>query len=240
MKINVLASGSKGNCTVIEYKGSKIMIDCGTTKRYLLDSLEQLNISLDSIEGLLITHNHSDHVKQIKSFSEDMIYTPEPIGEANLVTPYQSFKLNDMEILPIPTSHDADVSVGYVISTSQTRLVYITDTGYIRERDIELIKDADYYILESNHDPVMLMKTRRPYYIKQRILSDSGHLSNDDAAQILSKVVTSKTKEVILAHLSQEANSEQLALETSQNALKRHGISVKVAKQFEIVQGGNI
>lgn len=239
MKYTVLASGSKGNCTLIEYKEHKILIDCGTTKKYMVSSLEDLDVEIGGIDALFITHNHSDHVKQVKHFKDHPIFSPEPILDASIVTPYQKFNFKEFEVLPIPTSHDAGISVGYVISTSQSRLVYITDTGYIKEQDLEIIKGADYYILESNHDPVMLMKTQRPYIIKQRILSDSGHLSNADAATILSKIVTTQTKEIVLAHLSLEANSENLALETSQKSLQQYDVEIKVARQFEPIQGGN-
>ncbi|AMC94463.1 MBL fold metallo-hydrolase [Erysipelothrix larvae] len=239
MKFSLLASGSKGNCCVIQTDYEQIVIDCGTTKRYLTARFEELGLSVQNSHALLITHEHIDHTSQMKLFKDVQIYTPEPRSDAHIqVIPYHPFTVGSLSITPIPTSHDADVSCGYIIDDSFEKLVYITDTGYVRERDKVLILDADYYIFESNHDPQMLMNTRRPYSVKQRILSDTGHLSNEDAAQILSEVVGNRTKEVVLAHLSQEANTIELARNTVQNMIQNKKIQIKVAQQFEIIKSG--
>lgn len=215
------------------------MIDCGTTKRYLTQRFEEIDISFDTIDGLLITHDHIDHTSQVKLFAHTKIYAPEPLKyDHTLVQPYQRFQIGDAVITPIPTSHDADVSVGYVIEDGNEKLVYITDTGYVREKDKALISDADYYIFESNHDPQLLMRTKRPYMVKQRILSDTGHLSNQDAASILSEIVSDRTKEIVLAHLSLEANTTELAIDTTLSKIEGRTIRVKAAKQFEIVKSG--
>lgn len=238
MKYYVLASGSKGNCTLIEHNGLRVLIDCGTTKRYLLEQFAALRLSLEDIDAVLVTHDHSDHTKQIKLFRSKTIYTPAQDAYGIRIEPYAPFTISDLCITPIQTSHDADDSVGYVIAANQQKLVYITDTGYVREHDYSLISGADYYILESNHDPELLMKTSRPYVIKQRILSDSGHLSNEDAAGVLSRIVTEQTKEIVLAHLSMEANTEELALKTSYDILQNKAIRISVAKQYEMIFGG--
>lgn len=239
MKYYMLASGSKGNACILEVNGIRLMIDCGTTKRYLTQSFISLGLSFEDIDAVLVTHNHSDHTSQLKHFKHAKIFSPAKHEcDTILVNPYQRFEINDISILPIKTSHDDESSVGYLIEHSDYKLVYVTDTGYIRDQDIELLKDADTYIIESNHDPEMLMLTQRPYHIKQRILSDEGHLSNDDAALILSKLVTDKTREVVLAHLSQQANEESLAIKTVVNQLGSEKIVVKAARQFEIVFGG--
>lgn len=239
MKYYMLASGSKGNACILEVNGIRLMIDCGTTKRYLTQSFISLGLSFEDIDAVLVTHNHSDHTSQLKHFKHAKIFSPaKHEWDTILVNPYQRFEINGVSILPIKTSHDDESSVGYLIEHSDYKLVYVTDTGYIRDQDIELLKDADTYIMESNHDPEMLMLTQRPYHIKQRILSDEGHLSNDDAALILSKLVTDKTREVVLAHLSQQANEESLAIKTVVNQLGSEKIVVKAARQFEIVFGG--
>ncbi len=239
MKYFMLASGSKGNACVIDVNGVKIMIDCGTTKRYLNQSLESIGLSFDSIDYVLVTHDHSDHTSQLKHFKHAITYSPTSHDfDSVMVNPYESFEINGVNVLPIKTSHDDESSVGYVLSNGDSKLVYVTDTGYIRKQDMELIKDANIYIFESNHDPEMLMLTARPYHIKQRILSDEGHLSNEDAALILSQVVTDNTKEVVLAHLSLQANSEDLAISTMRKHLNSDSIIVKAARQFEVVFGG--
>ncbi|WP_323611763.1 MBL fold metallo-hydrolase [Erysipelothrix enhydrae] len=239
MKYSMLASGSKGNCCLVESHGVRIMIDCGTTKRYLKQSFESLELTFDDVDCVLITHDHSDHTSQLKHFSHHQIYCPsEVVFNHTKVEPYIPFHVGPFIITAVKTSHDADDSVGYIVDDGSRKLVYITDTGYIREQDFELIRDADYYILESNHDPELLMQTNRPYAIKRRILSDTGHLSNEEAGVLLSKVVSEKTKEILLAHLSSEANDEYLALSTVRELVDNEGIEFNVAKQFEIVIGG--
>lgn len=239
MKISMIASGSKGNACLIETGNKRILIDCGTTKRYLTQSFAHLNMSFDDIDVLLITHDHSDHTSQIKHFKNAVVYSPkDSIYRHVEVIPYQSFVIEKLEVLPIKTSHDDEDSVGYVIQSEGKKLVYITDTGYVRTQDFEYIRDANYYIMESNHDPELLMQTNRPYHIKRRILSDEGHLSNDDAARVLQEVVGTNTQEIILAHLSGEANTAELALDTVTSHVSSH-VNVKVAQQFEIVLGGN-
>lgn len=237
MKFYMLASGSKGNAFILEKQNTKILIDCGTTKKYLMNSFDVLNIEPRELNSIFITHNHVDHIRQIKSFqNHPRVYAPEPLDiHHEIVFPYQSFQVENFNILPLPTSHDAESSVGYVIQDNEHKLVYMTDTGYVKSSHLEYMKDADYIILESNHDPDLLMKTKRPYFVKQRILSDSGHLSNDHAGQVLSQIVTSKTKEIVLAHLSEEGNTENLALSTVRKYLNGYGGKLKVGKQYEIV-----
>lgn len=240
MKYMMLASGSKGNACIIQSEGINILIDCGTTKKYLKQSFEAVAMTFEDIDVVLVTHHHSDHTSQLKHFAHAEIYSPTPNNEYQTVTPYEAFSLGYNTCLPIKTSHDDEYSVGYVISSTSKRLVYITDTGYIKESDEDLLKGANYYILESNHDPEMLMQTQRPYSIKRRILSDSGHLSNEEAGNFLAKVTTGKTESVLLAHLSQQANDATLALKTVQNIVQNKEIEFKAAKQFEIIIGGTV
>lgn len=237
MKFHMLASGSKGNAFILEKNDTKLLIDCGTTKRYFLNSLNLLEISIEDFDGILITHNHSDHIKQINIFKDHpFVFSPEQLNiDHHFVYAYEPFMIDDFEIFPLPTSHDAEVSVGYVISDREHKLVYMTDTGYVKEEHLQYMYGADYIVMESNHDPELLMKTKRPYYIKQRILSDSGHLSNDDAGEVLGKIVTSATKEIILAHLSEEANREDIALDTVSKYLNGYKGKLKVGKQYEIL-----
>ena len=135
-------------------------------------------------------------------------------------------------------------TVGFVIEGVHEKLVYITDTGYIRDAVIPLLKGADYIILESNHDTEMLMKTSRPMFLKMRIAGDSGHLCNEDCAAILRKIVTAKTKMVVLAHISQQANTREKALAVSGEALetlgnKRNDLILCAAAQDEVLKGGD-
>lgn len=243
MKYYVLASGSKGNCFVVKNKEAAIVIDCGSTKSYLTRSFHNIGLDYQSVKALFITHDHSDHIKQIKMFQNSRMYCPFEIKEcdSNIIHPYDQIDIGGFHIQAIPLSHDSNITLGYVIESDQEKLVYITDTGYIQESHHELIYNADYYILESNHDPELLMQCNRPMYIKSRILSDSGHLCNEDCAAVLKKVVFDNTKEIVLAHISEQANRYDLAVEVTKRVLiDRTGIVIQAAKQFEIMEGGKL
>lgn len=246
IQFTLLASGSKGNCCIISNGDAKIVIDCGTTKTYLKKCFQKLNVSLNDIDGLLITHSHSDHIAALSLFEDVKTYSVKELKEnTHFVTPFERFYIKDFMIEVLPLSHDSDDCVGFIIYTKNEKLVYITDTGYVREDVKGYIRNADYYIFESNHDLEMLLNTRRPLYIKQRILGDCGHLCNEDSARILSEVISEKTKEVVLAHISEEANTPELAVSVLKETLQRKAVDashIKIhgAMQYDIYQGGKI
>lgn len=247
MEFALLASGSKGNSFVVRDGTGLIMIDCGTTKKYLMNCLGQLGIHRDDLDAVLITHDHSDHIAQIRVFADLPVYAPVEIDgiESFHVQPMRPFVIETMKITPLALSHDAPDTVGYVIEDGIEKLVYITDTGYVNQNYLPLLKDADYIVMESNHDVAMLMATRRPQFLKYRIYSDQGHLCNEDCADVLSRVITPKTKAVILAHISQEANTREKALETTvrvlneqcRDRLNEHLI-ISAAGQHEMIRKG--
>ena len=241
MQFHVLASGSKGNCFVLCDGEDTIVIDCGSTKRHLTHSFHSIDIDYKSVSALLLTHSHGDHVSQLKLFQQQKIYAPFDLTveyQGEMVTPYEDFMVGKFRVLPLPLSHDIGLTVGYVIQSEKEKLVYITDTGYIRSQDYKWIENADYYIMESNHDIELLMKSRRPYQVKQRILSAIGHLSNEDCTDILCEIIGTKTKEIILAHISEEANTHEKALHICQKKISQKEIKIRCAKQFEILTGG--
>ena len=247
MKFYVLASGSKGNCSVVVSKDTVLMIDCGCSKKYMQDSLKSIGYTLDDITSLLLTHAHTDHIRSVDALSNIPVYASfEVLNRRNEmdVVPYETFTIQDIQVTPLALSHDTDSTVGYVFDDGDERLVYITDTGYVSERNVEYIGNADYYIFESNHDIPMLMATRRPQFLKARIISNYGHLCNEESAQILSRCIGSKTKEIVLAHLSEEANTPNMAYNCLMHELSLIQFPVKnlkiyAAKQFEIIRGGN-
>ena len=244
MKFHLLASGSKGNACLIESQFSKIMIDVGSSQRYLKTRFNEMGFKRDDLDAVLLTPDHSDHISQINSFKHLSIYAPFELNngtERTVVVPYEIFRINELTILSIELSHDRDITVGYIIDDGNEKLVYLTDTGYVRNQDLAHITNADYYIIEANYDPELLMLTSRPYPLKQRILSDRGHLSNDDCGWILRQVIGDRTKEIVLAHLSEEANTPEVALSCVRSYLDatEYAGSIIAASQFDVVSGGS-
>ncbi len=244
MKFHLLASGSKGNACIIESRLSKIMIDVGSTQSYLKTRFIEMGFKRSDLDAVLLTHDHIDHISQLNSFKHLPLYAPFVLKngvQATMVRPYEIFRINELTILPIELSHDRDITVGYVIDDGNKKLVYLTDTGYVRSQDLQHIKNANYYIIESNYDPELLMLTPRPYPLKQRILSDRGHLSNDDCGWILRQVIGERTTEIVLAHISQEANTPEIALSCVASYLDASDYqgSLVAAQQFEVTSGGS-
>lgn len=246
MKFALLCSGSKGNSFYLENEGTQILIDCGSTKKYLFSCFDKLHVNPEQLDALILTHDHSDHISQIRFFTSIPVWSPVEIEDVDTfqVRALQKFTVGSLVITPLPLSHDAWNTTGYVIENGVEKLVYITDTGYINEKLDRYITGADYYILECNHDVDMLMRTRRPQYLKQRICSDEGHLNNEDCAAALVKYMNEKTKLVFLAHISQQANTREKALDTVRYALKNSGrkydpqLVVAAAGQFEMIGKG--
>ncbi len=259
MKVSLLNSGSAGNCCIVRSRKTTLMIDCGSpTQKYLKQAMNEVSVSVNDLDAVLITHNHSDHVRWLNMVRKVPVYSYCPLVCRNtkkeelyinhhLIVPDEIFEINDFTIQTLGLSHDAGNTLGYVITLNTTgeKLVYVTDTGYFPMSYQAEITGADYYIFESNHDPDMLLKTSRPMMTKQRILSDVGHLCNQDAASLLASAVTEKTQKIVLAHLSREANTENLALEALENALHEKGyclqdFDAEAAGQFDITEFGNI
>lgn len=245
MKVKVIASGSKGNCTLIQTDKIKILIDMGIGYQQLASELEKINLEPQSIDAILITHTHSDHIKGLPSLVKKtnlkvyMLEEMEPelvkkIPENNLHLYTNPLILEDLTINLIRISHDVE-GVGFVIEHNNHSLVYLTDTGYINRKYIPLMKNRDLYIIESNHDEEMVMEGPYPYILKQRVISDKGHLSNHATAEYLLETVGNNTKQIILAHISENNNTEELALNTTKDLLAENNIykPIALAKQYE-------
>ena len=248
MKIKVLASGSKGNCSLIETASARFLIDIGITYQRLKKELEKMNLNLDDIDALLLTHAHNDHTSGLKVLlkhttfkiyaNKDIIKELTVDIDKERIELYNSIMhLNSTELTIFKTSHDAKGSVGFLIIDDGSSLVYITDTGYLNRKYFKLLTNRNIYYIESNHDEKMLMDGPYPYYLKQRILSDEGHLSNETTSKYLKKLVGDSTKYIILAHLSEHNNKEELAYTTTRVALQdRSDIKILVAKQTEALE----
>ncbi len=242
IKVTVMSSGSKGNLTYIEIGSTKIIIDMGTSAKYTTDRLKEIGVNPNDINAILITHTHKDHVggllNYLKKHNTKVYLTKKMHQELTYIENYSYLEketiIGNANIKIIKTSHDVSDSVGYIITNNNRKIVYITDTGYINQKYDTILSNADIYIMESNHDIEMLQNSSYPFILRQRILSDKGHLSNIDASRYLTKYIGDKTKYIFLAHLSEENNTETLALETLKNKLKEENITfnnIIVAKQ---------
>lgn len=250
MRVVVLASGSDGNSTYIETDESKILIDMGRNTKYIKEKLESIGVSPKEINAILISHTHKDHVSALKTFvshyktpvllSREMFYELEDIKDYENITIYEEdIYLNDLKIITIKSSHDAPDARNFIIENKESSVVYVTDTGYVNHKYFDLLKDREIYLFESNHDIEMLMNGPYPKYLKNRVVGSYGHLSNKDSAFYLSKLVGPHTKKIVLMHLSNVNNTQELALSTIQNTFKEYDIAfqdIKCANRSEITE----
>ena len=245
--VSVLASGSKGNSTLITTDRVKILIDAGKNQKYLETALNQINLSLKDIDYILITHTHADHTSAlktiVKSHKPTIVLTELMYQDLDYLKNYENIllltdnlELEDLVIENIKTSHDTSDSRGYIVTQGNSSVVQITDTGYLNQKYFKKLQNKTIYIFESNHNIEMLMHGRYPKWLKARVSSDVGHLSNESSAFYLTKLIGENTKEIILAHLSEENNTPELALETLNNEFAENNIkfnNIVVAKQEE-------
>ena len=247
MYFHIIASGSKGNATIVVSSKTVLLIDMGISLSRLEEGLEEINLTVNDITGALFTHDHTDHISGLKFLSPKIMYALEgtlPTSLSNVVQVNQPFKIGDFEITPIETSHDATNPCAYLIKDKDESLFYMTDTGVFVESNLPLVKNPTYLIIESNHDIRMLLNTNRTFELKNRIMSDKGHLCNEDSAIAAISIIGDNTKEIVLAHLSEEANTPEVALDAYQKIFKHFGVNinnykVRTAWQRQSLTGGN-
>jgi phosphoribosyl 1,2-cyclic phosphodiesterase len=246
MYFHIIASGSKGNATIVVSNKTVLLIDMGITLTRLNEGLSEIGLKISDITGALFTHNHTDHISGLKFLSPKIMYALEgtlPSSLSHVVCLNQPFKIGDFEITPIETSHDATNPCAYLIKDKSSSLFYMTDTGVFVEESLPLIKNPTYLIIESNHDIKMLLHTNRPFDLKNRIMSDHGHLCNEDSAIAAISIIGENTKEIVLAHLSEEANTPETALEAYQKIFNHFGVpfdkyKIRCANQWVSLTGG--
>lgn len=251
MKVCVLSSGSKGNSTLVITDKVKILIDLGTTTSYVEVALNNLNVDVKEISHILITHSHVDHIKGLKVFikrynpvilvTEDMKNVLEKELGNFRYEYYEDKKaiIGDLTVNVIKTSHDAEESIGFVLTNNNSSMVYITDTGYINQKYFKILSNNNLYVLESNHDIKMLMDGPYPYYLKQRVQGDKGHLSNKQASDYLCKFIGDNTRKIVFAHISEHNNSYEKVIETFNEELSKNDMKfddVLIAKQNEATE----
>ena len=246
MYFNIIASGSKGNATVVVSKKARILIDMGISLARLEEGLKEINLKVKDLDAVLFTHNHTDHMKGLRFFSPKIMYALEGnlSSLANVIHLYEPFQINDMKITPVRVSHDATNPCAFVLEDEEDKLFYMTDTGCMLEEILPYAKDPTYLIIESNHDIRMLLRTNRTYELKNRIMSDVGHLCNEDSAIACVEIIGPHTKEIYLAHLSEEANTPELALEAYHKIFNHFQVDIsrfvlKTAYQYQSVKGGH-
>lgn len=248
MFFDIIASGSKGNATLVFSSDLLILIDMGISASSLEEELDKYNKKIADIDAVLITHNHTDHIKGIKAFSPKKIYALKgtvPGSLSHVIELFTPFKIKDLEIIAFPTSHDAKNPCGFLLKEKDESLVYMTDTGIYLSENTKYIANPTYLIIESNHDISMLLHTNRPMELIQRIMSEHGHLCNEDSAFATLEIIGENTKEIVLAHLSEEANSPEKALEAYEKIfgykkVKINKYKVSCANQWVPLIGGNI
>lgn len=247
MKACVLASGSKGNVTYIASNTTQILVDLGTSSLYAENHLKEINVNPKDISAIVISHTHNDHINGIKIFikkyNPTLFLTQKMYDDLKLMFPITNYEIiegnfiiGDINVNVIKTSHDASDSNGYIFENNDKTVVYVTDTGYINIKNYKKLQNKSIYIFESNHDIKMLMDGRYPYHLKQRVISDKGHLSNKDSSYYLSKFIGNNTKSVILVHLSKENNQPNLALNMLKSTLKENNIdfnNIMISSQQE-------
>jgi phosphoribosyl 1,2-cyclic phosphodiesterase len=250
MKFCIIASGSEGNCTLVEdSNGQSILVDAGLSMRRIAGAMAALGRDLSKVNALLISHEHADHLRGAAVLSRRLdvpIFTS--AGTASLIKRSFSvttrlFPLNgeiktfgNLEIQAFHVSHDAAETLGFMVREGDNCLAIATDLGTVDLPTLARLQECNAIILEANHDLNMLITGSYPWDLKRRIQSNHGHLSNDQAAEALLKIAGPSLKLVVLAHLSQENNRPHLALETVRSALDQAGhthITVLVASQYE-------
>ncbi|MDQ6595315.1 MULTISPECIES: MBL fold metallo-hydrolase [Bacillus] len=248
LRYSILASGSTGNALYVESDEHSFLVDAGFSGKQMESLFGQIDRDISKLSGIFVTHEHSDHIKGVGVLARKYklpVYANEKTwramdGLVGEIPTEQKFVFNmetvksfgAVEIESFGVSHDAAEPMFYVFHHSDKKLVLITDTGYVSDRMKGIITNADAYIFESNHDVQMLRMGRYPWNIKRRILSDVGHVSNEDAAVAMSEVIGDKTRRVYLAHLSLDNNMKDLARMSVSQTLQGRGLIV--GEQFEL------
>lgn len=245
MQITVFASGSTGNCSLVTGGGAELLIDAGISLRRMTSGLINQNIRPENLGGVLVTHEHSDHISGLAMLSKRHavpIFTthtianrlrgmlPETEGLIREIVPGEDFKLGGLSVTAFRTPHDSADSVGYRIENGAV-LSFATDTGCITDELVEGLLGADTAVIEANHDEKMLRYGRYPVYLKRRILSDTGHLSNNNCGILAKTLAENGTKRIILGHLSRENNRPETARETVEAAIRGCGAELYIAPE---------
>ena len=234
IRLTVLGSGSSGNATFLECGDTRLLIDAGFSAKRLTEKLEAMGVSPDSLSGILVTHEHTDHVQGIPVFVKKWgtpVYatrrTREEMRKCTDAIPWRFFESGDIfqiggvRVTSFPISHDAADPVGFRLDYRHFRYGHLSDVGHISPIIRSCLTDLQVLFVESNYDPHLLeTNPNRPWQTKQRIASAHGHLSNEQAGEFVTSILNEKLSDIILGHLSRECNTPELALENMRNILE--------------------
>lgn len=259
MRLCSIASGSSGNCIYTGTEATHVLVDAGISGKKVEAGLHSLGLTGHDMDGILITHEHSDHINGLgvlcRRYRIPIYATPGTIGAIKSckslgeipeelfheVEADEAFTIKDLTVRPMRISHDAAEPVAYRFSYGKKRAAVCTDLGIYNDYTVECLKGMDVLLLEANHDVNMLQVGSYPYYLKQRILGNRGHLSNENAGRLLSRVLHDDLKKVVLGHLSQENNLPELAYEAvrleidlADNPYRANDFPIQVAKRSEV------
>lgn len=244
MKLSVLASSSSGNSVYIEDDNFRCLVDAGLTGKKITKNLEQIGRDIKEVDAIFVTHEHIDHIKGIGVLARKYnipVYANKltwdnmsKIGEIKSDLKFHFEKedskiFNGLVVNSFGVSHDAANPQFYTFEKDGKRVSILTDTGYISDKMVDYVKDSHTLVYESNHEENVLLSGPYPWPTKQRILSDKGHLSNTDSANYLTKIVGSNTKNVLLAHLSEQNNTKELARMATAMTLRNRDIDCEIA-----------
>jgi phosphoribosyl 1,2-cyclic phosphodiesterase len=247
-----LFSGSGGNCIYVKNNDTEILIDAGKSARALCSALTEIGKNIDEIDAIFITHEHTDHVSALEVLLKKHKIPVHIVGASArklllkgldvyeellcIHPPVFSVEIGDIKVTSFPTPHDSDFSVGYTIKIGEKTIGYATDIGYITSEIKNALCGCESVVLECNHDVEMLMNGPYPYDLKLRIRSNRGHLSNADCADFASELCFVGTKNILLAHLSEENNDPALAFDSVWSAIADESINLKLASQYQPVK----
>lgn len=259
MRFCSIASGSSGNCIYVGSEKTHLLVDVGISGKKIETGLNSIDLSGKEIDGILITHEHSDHMKSLGVIARkyqipiyatggtvDAMSRMKSVGELpegifHEIRENEDFMIKDMKIHPFTIPHDAAQPVGYRMECQGHSVGIATDLGKYNEYIVENLKNLDVLLLEANHDIRMLQVGKYPYYLKQRILGDRGHLSNENAGRLLCRLLHDHMKAIFLGHLSKENNYEALAYETvcaevtlGDNPYRSGDFKIQVAKRDQV------
>lgn len=253
LKLCVLASGSKGNCIYVASEETSILIDAGLSAKKVAEKLNEIGVSADDLTAICVSHEHGDHVRGVRVLQKrhDLdLYANQGTRDGmrgkkhhglpwKLFTTGQAFMINDLHIEPFSLPHDAYDPVGFVIREGATKIGIATDAGVATNLLFEKMKDCHALVIESNHDPQKLKQSERPWQLIQRISGRQGHLSNQQACDLILSLAerNPRMEQVYLAHLSSDCNTPELALGIIKSELekKEYGhINVDLTSQNKI------